>query len=76
MNNRVPILGQQQQQAKLQLMQAMSTLSLEIYTKMSSEYCGALGHTHLDVEKLKLMAKNSRVAAQAYFEGLGIIEPQ
>jgi hypothetical protein len=79
MNNfrpQVPLIGQngsREQQAKIEILQAMNSLSLSIYKKMSGVYLGALGHAHVDVEKLKTMAKNSRVAAEAYFEGLGII---
>jgi hypothetical protein len=71
LNGRIPMLGQQQmtrEQAKLQLAQLMDSLSLSIYSSMAKEY---LAHIeHVDIEKLKSMARNSRVAAEAYFEAL------
>lgn len=78
-NINVPLLGNgqvsQEQRVKLEIMQAIQSLSLSIYSKLAQEHL-SVGHSHIDVEKLKTMAKNSRLAAQAYFEGLGVIEPQ
>jgi hypothetical protein len=75
LNRSVPLLGQnggvsREQAAKIEILQAINSLSLAIYTKLASEH---MPREHLDIEKLKSWAKNSRMAAEAYFEGLGII---
>ena len=76
LNGQVPLIGQQKQQAMIQIMQEINALSLSIYSKLACEYLGAYEHSHVDVERLKVLALNSRAAAQAYFEGLGVIERQ
>lgn len=75
---RVPILGQQKpspEQMRMQIMQAMSALSMGIYTQLASAYITHIDeHQEFDEEHLRETAKRCQLAAQAYFEGLGIIE--
>jgi hypothetical protein len=76
----VPMLGNgmmsREEQAKSAVMQAIQSLSLTIYSRMACEYLATRVHQPVDREFLKGLAKNSRVAAQAYFEGLGIISAE
>jgi hypothetical protein len=75
LNGRVPLIGQgmtREQAMKVKLLQQLNSLSLSIYAHCAKDYIRML--EHVDVEKLKGMARNSRMAAEAYFEGLGIIQ--
>lgn len=65
-----------EQALQAQISQQAGALSLGIYSKLACEHLSTLEHSHIDVEKLKTLAKNARTAALAYFEGIGAIEPQ
>ncbi len=79
---------QQAQQATLGVHQAVQGLSLQIYTRIASGYVGrqvgidVVRQSGIDIsdflavdrEHLQTAARASLVAAQAYFEGLGIAE--
>jgi hypothetical protein len=68
-----------EQAVMIEVLQATSRLSLEIYSALAVDYLISLDsklHQHADREALKSMAKNAHLAAQAYFEGLGITFPE
>ncbi len=69
--NNVPLLGQQQQQAKAGIMQAVQRLSMQIYTRVAASYI-ARGNNTPDF--LRDLARESFTVAQCYFEGLGIAQ--
>ena len=75
---RVPLIGQQppqEQQMKMQIMQAMSALSMGIYTQLAAAYIARLDeHQEFDADHLRETAKHCQLSAQAYFEGIGVIE--
>lgn len=72
---RVPLLGQQQQQAQAAIAQAVSQLSLAIYSRVAGEYLGDIAHNQgPEAKRLERLARQSQAAAQAYFTGLGIVE--
>lgn len=78
MNRQVPILGQsltREQAAKIEIAQAINSLSLGIYSQLAVAHL-ASRDVHQDVGQATLrgMAKNAHLAAQMYFEGLGIIK--
>jgi hypothetical protein len=77
----IPIIGQQapsqaqqQAQAHAAIQAAVQQLSLGIYSDLAVDHL-ALHTTHpADPARLRQLAKDSLVAARAYFEGLGVIE--
>lgn len=76
----VPILGQapsREQQAQVALRQMIGQMSAGIYQSLAVAHISGLD-VHQDVSRqtLRDIAKKSQMAATAYFEGLGIIEPQ
>ena len=77
-NNHVPILGRgpsREQVVKAQVSQAISGLSLQIYSQLAARHIEYFGKDRdVSREALKGLAKNAHLAAQMYFEGLGIIE--
>ena len=80
MNNRppgvqIPLLGQQQQAANQAIMQAVNQLSIGIYSHLATAHIsGRDEHQAVDPDKLRQLAKDSQVAAKAYFEGLGVAQ--
>ena len=66
-----PIIGQRQQQAVAQVTAAMAQLSMAIYTHIIDRH-----GIPFDPEMLRKLAKDSQVAARAYFEGIGVIQQQ
>lgn len=74
----VPLIGQQptqKQAAEIQVMQAINHLSLGIYSHLAVGHIATVDvHETIDTVELQQMAKNSHLAAKAYFEGLGVIE--
>ncbi len=71
-----PIIGQQEQQAKVSLMQALTQFSSAIYTQLAVAYIATLDRPHqaIDPEHLEQLAQDAYMAAKAYFEGLGIAQ--
>jgi len=72
-NNRVPLLGQPQQQMQAHLQAAIAQLGMDIYARVASERLQAYRFERADFVDL---AKQSESAALAYFEGIGVIKPQ
>ena len=74
--NNVPLLGQQQAQAKAGIMQAVNGLSMAIYTRVAASAVGSRVEPRMaeHVDILRAWARDSHAAAQAYFEGLGIAQ--
>ena len=70
-----PLLGHREQQAKAGIMQAAQQLSLGIYSQLAATYIGSRDECEaVEPERLRQIAKDSHAAAQAYFEGLGIVQ--
>lgn len=80
MNHNVPVIGQgpsREQIAKAEIMAAINSLSMGIYSHIASGYIATRDtHQAVDREHLQAMARNSQVAAEAYFEGRGLIQRQ
>lgn len=79
----VPIIGQQQasqaqQQAQMQaaISQAIQSLAMGIYSRLATAHLGTTPTHPADPDRLRQLAKDSTVAARAYFEGIGVIESQ
>jgi len=72
----VPVIGQRQQQMEQQLAQAVGQMSTAIYIQLASAHIAAVDHPHQSPcpQRLKQLARDSQVAAKAYFEGLGIAQ--
>ena len=72
----VPLLGQQQQRARAQLMQAVGQLSLGIYSQLAVAHIANVDRAtqEADPERLRQLARDSQTAAQCYFEGLGVAQ--
>jgi len=78
----IPLLGQQQteqQREKLKraaIEQAVQQLSFTIYTQAAAARVVTLDRPHqqLDLKQLHQLARDSHTAAQAFFEGLGVVE--
>ena len=71
----VPLLGQQQQQQQqlAAIQQAVNQLSMGIYSHAATCYVETRdAHQTIDPDKLQQLARDSMIAARAYFEGLGI----
>lgn len=72
-----PLLGQREQQAKTQIMQAVQHLSLGIYSHLAVNHIGSRDkHQTVEPEHLRGLARDAYVAAQAFFEGLGVVQFQ
>jgi hypothetical protein len=76
----VPLIGRQpsvQQRQQIELMQAMGQLSLSMYVQLASRIIEGLDvYESLSperVQRLQQLARETRTAAQAYFEGVGVI---
>ena len=81
--NPVPLLGQQgteaQQKAQMTagLLQAVQQLSLKIYVQLAAGHVGTRDGSRTqesEREHLQQLARESFLAAQAYFEGLNIAQ--
>jgi len=72
----VPLIGQQQAQAQAAIAQAISQLSLAIYSRAASDYLADTADYKKEVNRqsLEKLARQAQEAAQAYFIGLGIVE--
>jgi hypothetical protein len=77
--SQVPHLGQQaaqkeqaEKQAQAGVMQTVQQLSLKIYSDLALRQSWPLDDKA--VEELQQLARDSQVAARAYFEGLGIAQ--
>ncbi len=72
----VPLLGQQQQQQQAAINQAVSQLSLSIYAHAATAHVATRDSTiqEIDCNQLRQLARDSNVAAKAFFEGLGVVE--
>ena len=70
----VPLIGQQQQQALAAINQAVQQLSFTIYTQVATAHIATRdpSHQQLDLDRLQQLARDSRTAAEAFFEGLGL----
>ena len=77
---RVPLLGQQppqEQQMKLQVMQAISQMSMGMYVNLATAHITSIDvHQDLDEAKLRRLAEASNIAARAYFEGIGVLKSE
>lgn len=72
-----PIIGQQKQQMQAQVQAVIRQVSLGIYSQLASTHLGTLDkHESLNQDQLRKLAKDSQVAAQCYFEGIGVIQPR
>ena len=81
---RVPLLGQQQQptqqqqeqMARLQIMQAINEMASGMYVQLAVAHVATrdqyLGQD-VDTEYLRPLAKKCLIAAKAFFEGVGVI---
>jgi len=69
----VPLLGQRKSQAEAAVMQAMGNLSVSIYQRVVAGMLVEFPTDEPDPERFRQLAKHSQVAAQAYFEGIGVI---
>ncbi len=59
------------------IMQAIGQMSVAIYSHLAVAHITACDvHQTVDVERLQALAKQSHAAAEAYFEGLGVIQRQ
>ena len=74
----VPVLGQQRAAAQQAVNQAVQQLSTGIYSHLAIHHLTTLDRPRQEAEPelLRGFAKDSMVAAQAYFEGLGIAKFQ
>lgn len=77
----VPLLGQREAQAKAGIMQAVGQLSLQIYVQLATRHthsctdiCHTSSHQESDRKQFQQLARDSQLAAKAYFEGLGIAQ--
>ncbi len=72
--NNIPLLGQQEQQAKAQIQAAIAQLSMQLYSQAAVPHLVTLDvHQALDVKALRSISQNTMLAAQCYFEGIGVI---
>ena len=71
-NGRIPMLGQQRQQAEAGIQQAAQQLSLGIYARIAAEMLDP--EQPANPEHLRHLAKQSMLAARCYFEGIGVIQ--
>ena len=75
---KIPILGQNntpQQAALAAINQAVQQLSLGIYSRLAGDYIASRDtHQPAEREHLQQLARDSQVAAQAFFEGLGVAQ--
>jgi|GEM_PF-3585231 len=83
---RVPLLGQQQQptqqqqeqMARMQIMQAMNEMASGMYVQLAVAHLATRDQVldqDVDAEYLRPLAKNCLIAAKAFFEGIGVIQP-
>ena len=72
--NNIPLLGQQQQQAKTQMQAIIGQLAMQLYVEAIGKYIRTPGSNPVDVYELRRVAKDCLLAAQCYFEGIGMIE--
>lgn len=78
LQGQVPLLGRPQgpskeQQVQMQVMQGVHQIATAIFEKLAISYIESVDWMQdLDRERLRQLARDSRSAAQAYFEGLGI----
>jgi hypothetical protein len=72
--SRAHLLGQRQQPAEAQILQAVGQLSLGIYSHLATAHLATLDRPHQEADSptLQQMARDAKTAAEAYFEGLGI----
>ena len=71
--NSAPIIGQQQQQQKAQLLQAVGQLSIGIYSQLAAQVIVAQHEGEpIPEELLRSLARDCHQAAKCYFEGLGV----
>ena len=80
---RVPLLGQQQptqqqqeQMARMQIMQAINEMASGMYVQLSVAHVATRDQAleqDVDVEYLRPLAKKCLIAAKAFFEGIGVI---
>jgi len=73
---RAHILGQRKDRAEQQILQAVSQLSLGIYSHLATAHLATLDRPRqeADRETLQQMARDAQTAAQCYFEGLGLAQ--
>ena len=82
MNNRqpigqIPLLGQSPnsvEAARIAVRQVIGQLSLGIYSQAAVQLVSSMSEELVDedLDRLKVMALNSRAAAKVYYEALGI----
>lgn len=57
---------------KAGVMQAMQTLSFQIYSHLAIDHIRTVDFGHVEPAKLEALARDAETAAKAYFEGLGV----
>ena len=69
------LLGQREAQIQQAIQQAIQQLSLGIYSDLAAAHIGTRDeHQSVDLDYLRSLAGESLAAAQAYFEGVGVIQ--
>jgi len=72
--NNIPLLGQQKQQAEAQIKAAIGQLAMQIYSQAAILHLNTRDvYQTLDVKALRSLSQHSILAAQCYFEGIGMI---
>jgi hypothetical protein len=81
---RVPIIGQQQptqqqqeQMARMQIMQAINEMASGMYVKLATDHIASRDpdlYDCVDVILMRATAKKCMTAAKAFFEGIGVIQ--
>lgn len=68
-----PLIGQREAAIKQGVMQAVNSLSLQIYSQLAIRYIGSRDeHQEANQDCLQQLARDAKMAAQAYFEGIGV----
>ena len=71
----VPLVGQEQKQAKQHILAAVEQLSLGIYSHLATSHIATRDQgidQPIDAEHLQQLARDSHAAGQAYFVGRGL----
>jgi len=69
----MPTLGQQPHNPQNAILQSLQELSLEIYCRVAAEQI-TRDDQIADIERLQQLARDSHVAAKAFFQGLGVAQ--
>lgn len=75
----IPLIrGNREAQLKAALQQAISQLSIGIYSQLATKHVASREEPYHSIgrDELRKLAHDSHVAARCYFEGIGAIQPQ